>query len=148
MAVRAKRKSHGIGTKLQAWDKTLGHCWYCGRPLTWGDVAPQSRPVLEHQHPLCDGGADDLRNLVYSCDGCNQEKGMKSVERFRKMLAARLAGAVRSVSEWLDRHRSYYRSDADCEIARWLRETHGDFSTSPHRFYGELMDRKWDEYVI
>ena len=43
------------------------HCMYCGASADYFEV--------DHVHPVCRGGTDELTNLVLSCVDCNQMKG-------------------------------------------------------------------------
>jgi hypothetical protein len=51
-------------------------CFYCGSLLlSW-----QKR--LDHVHPLFLGGSHEIDNLVVTCQGCNQHKGLATVTSF------------------------------------------------------------------
>lgn len=55
---------------------TYKHCGYCGVKVT-----PKTRQ-LDHIHPQCDGGIDDVSNLRMSCKRCNRLKGKTEVTKF------------------------------------------------------------------
>ena len=46
-------------------------CGYCGVTET----AVGGQLTVDHYHPRAAGGTDDLSNLVYACQRCNQYKG-------------------------------------------------------------------------
>jgi 5-methylcytosine-specific restriction endonuclease McrA len=51
-----------------------GHrCRYCGTSSGWMTV--------DHVTPRCEGGGDELENLVVACRGCNLRKSGKTPER-------------------------------------------------------------------
>ncbi|MFI7042648.1 HNH endonuclease [Microbispora rosea] len=49
-------------------------CTYCGGPA--GSV--------DHRIPACQGGTDDLENLVPACVPCNESKGGKTPDQWRE----------------------------------------------------------------
>lgn len=55
---------------------TYKHCGYCGVKVT-----PKTRQ-LDHVHPQCKGGVDDVSNLRMSCKRCNRLKGKTDVDLF------------------------------------------------------------------
>jgi hypothetical protein len=44
-------------------------CRYCGRPVRW------TTSEIDHVRPRCQGGGDELSNLVTACLRCNDKKG-------------------------------------------------------------------------
>ena len=81
--------------KACVWRMTYGKCWYCGANLN-----PFDNLVIEHVIPLTRGGVDDVRNLVPSCNYCNQSKGAKLTEEWRPIFAD-AQGLGRDPSQWL-----------------------------------------------
>lgn len=65
--------------RAAVWEKTDGHCWYCGRLTN-----PFSNFEIDHFQPLADGGTNDLSNLVPACTTCNRSKHAQSLEVFRR----------------------------------------------------------------
>lgn len=57
-----------------------GHCAYCGCELSYKNMQ------VDHILPLRKGGADDLSNMLPSCQNCNHYKGALDVEQFRHMI--------------------------------------------------------------
>jgi 5-methylcytosine-specific restriction endonuclease McrA len=69
-----KAKRRGLLNKsdlrAQIWDKTQGHCWYCGRLMNpWRDFS------IDRVIPFSQGGTEDPDNLVPCCRQCNSSKG-------------------------------------------------------------------------
>lgn len=63
-------------------------CFYCDRPLGWGNqcVLP---PQVEHRVPRSRGGSDHPSNLCLSCVECNADKGtLTDVEYAAKVACA------------------------------------------------------------
>ena len=56
-------------------------CAYCGDPFM------QSERTIDHVVPVCHGGAHTLDNIVVACRACNESKGIKSLEDWRKSIA-------------------------------------------------------------
>jgi hypothetical protein len=70
------------GLRADVWDKTGGKCWYCGRQTNpWRDFS------IDHFLPSCNGGSDDLTNLVPCCRSCNNRKQGRPAQRLRELLA-------------------------------------------------------------
>lgn len=69
---RPRRKPIPKKVKAQVWAKTDGLCVYCAVRLN-----PFDGFEIDHVHPVCKGGTDDVANLVPCCHDCNQRKGGK-----------------------------------------------------------------------
>lgn len=65
--------------RQQVYEEFGGRCMYCGEELTDGYA-------IEHLHPVCRGGGNNIDNLGLSCPRCNAQKGMKTIEEFRESL--------------------------------------------------------------
>ena len=65
--------------KSDVWNKSRGHCWYCG-VLIIGTFS------VDHVVPVYDGGTNDFTNLVPSCKSCNSTKGHRSLDYLREQL--------------------------------------------------------------
>lgn len=74
-----KRKPIMREIRAAVWAKTGGHCWYCGVMTN-----PFENFHIDHVQPVIDGGANDLLNLVPSCQWCNLEKHDSALETFRR----------------------------------------------------------------
>ncbi len=59
-------------------NRTNGHCGYCGVPLN-----PLENWHVDHIVPLSRNGEDTLDNKVAACSPCNRRKHAFSVEQFR-----------------------------------------------------------------
>lgn len=90
--------------KRQAvWDKTQGHCWYCGMLviLVWSEEHAPEAMQIDHQIPWSHGGTHHLRNLVPACRLCNRLKSFRTVEAYRSWLSRR------SVPTFTEEHIAY-----------------------------------------
>ena len=63
--------------------KSDGHCWYCGIVLNTNTYQ------IDHIHPVCKGGTNDLDNLAPACRRCNRLKRQLSLTTFRYFLFGR-----------------------------------------------------------
>ena len=71
--------------RQKVYEKTGGHCGYCGKKI---DIKDMQR---DHMHPkrlshLYPGNINDIENLMPSCRKCNHYKRAHSVESFRQLL--------------------------------------------------------------
>ncbi len=66
-------------------------CAYCGK----GDWEDATRFNLDHVEARAKGGADNVRNLVWSCRPCNQRKGNQPVREFLQENPERLGRVLR-----------------------------------------------------
>lgn len=67
------------------YEKTDGHCAYCGRKIKFTEMQ------VDHFKPLRayseeDRGNDDIENLMPSCRMCNHYKRANSLECFRRYI--------------------------------------------------------------
>ena len=68
-------------------DKTEGHCKYCGKQLAWknyGKSGNRGSWHIDHSNPKSKGGTNYLRNLVPSCINCNLDKNNSQGSSYKK----------------------------------------------------------------
>jgi len=78
-------------------DKTDGHCRYCGKLLAWsnyGCIGERGAWEVDHSVPLSRGGTGYYRNLWPACVSCNTEKG--TLTGYEYMRGAKGTGSSRS----------------------------------------------------
>lgn len=102
--------------RQQVWDKSKGHCWYCGNRLpekgwhadhcdavyrmtsrksyssAWGEVPESIKQLLDDgcmQKPQ----NDKIENIVPACAPCNLFKSVFSIEEFRTEIALQVERA-------------------------------------------------------
>lgn len=75
---KSQRKTISRLIRMAVWEKTDGHCIYCGDRMN-----PFAKFHVDHLHPLSDGGSDEIENLFPACQSCNNSKHAKSLEEFR-----------------------------------------------------------------
>ncbi len=74
--------------RQSVWDKSKGHCWYCGGKLGERWDADHFHPVIRHpgtKKMLCPE-LDVIDNLVPSCKPCNLFKHANTIEGFRYVI--------------------------------------------------------------
>lgn len=69
--------------KREVFDKTDGHCAYCGINLA------ESIFSVDHIHPVINGGSNDIANLLACCLSCNASKGKRDIEDYRLYVSAK-----------------------------------------------------------
>ncbi len=75
--------------RLQALMERDGRrCQHCGRgvrvvKLKSGQRQPKDQATEDHIKPKCDGGTDDMSNLLLACFDCNNTRGNMPLDAFR-----------------------------------------------------------------
>lgn len=82
--MRYQRKPLTAFAKAYVWDRTDGHCWYCGLRLN-----PFTTFAVDHIMPVSQGGTNALINLIPACRSCNSRKGAGPYDRLREHLGVR-----------------------------------------------------------
>ena len=72
-----KRKKLSQKQREFIYNKTDGHCAYCGCELEYKDMQ------ADHVEPFILGGSDELDNFLPSCRSCNHYKSTFGLEDFR-----------------------------------------------------------------
>lgn len=79
----ARRRRLKPEERKQVYNKTFGHCAYCGAEITINQMQ------VDHVIPLNGwhiSGPDTLDNMLPACRSCNHYKSSSDLESFRKML--------------------------------------------------------------
>lgn len=69
------------------WEKTGGHCAYCGRLF-----ASPLEMTVDHVIPKSRGGSNDKSNRLPACQRCNIAKGARPLSALRSLLARQRDG--------------------------------------------------------
>jgi 5-methylcytosine-specific restriction endonuclease McrA len=101
------------------WAEQGGKCWYCGHDTIIathieGQGNPKNAATLDHKIPKCRGGGPPNKpNKVMACKKCNEWKGAKTIQEFRrqfKMVLGRdFHGETQEVEEHVVRDRPDWR---------------------------------------
>jgi hypothetical protein len=70
----SERKALSKKTRFEIFKRDGFTCQYCGKQ------PPDAILVVDHIHPVAEGGDNDHLNLVTSCEACNQGKGARKLE--------------------------------------------------------------------
>lgn len=98
-------KSVSFKMRSKVYNKTNGHCAYCGTPL---DLYGLSWDV-EHVVPKSAGGDGSIDNLLPSCKTCNSMKNTKTPDEFREYLKIKSLENLRYIVEICTR---FYLNDS------------------------------------
>ncbi|OFV71524.1 HNH endonuclease [Acetobacterium wieringae] len=71
------RKKLNQSERKKIFNKTDGHCAYCGTELEFGKMQ------IDHIVPISRGGEDDEKNMIAACRSCNHYKSTLFLEEFR-----------------------------------------------------------------
>lgn len=77
--MRNSRRKRLRASVVRRWG---GRCFYCGSD-------PGADLTLDHLVPRSRGGTDSLANLLPACKSCNAEKGSRTFEEYRDLVARR-----------------------------------------------------------
>ena len=80
-----KRRKLTKAERMEVYQKTGGHCAYCGRELDFDAMQ------VDHVVPLNgwnEQGEDVMDNMLPACRSCNHYKSRSTLEGFRRMLEA------------------------------------------------------------
>ena len=77
--MRRHRPYNHPSIRSLVWDMTDGRCAYCGVQTN-----PFRDFTVDHIMPRCQGGTDDLTNLLPCCAACNSAKGGMDPQRWLK----------------------------------------------------------------
>lgn len=112
--------------RLQIYQKTNGHCSYCGKLLpidTW---------VVEHMNPKIKLGGNNIDNLTPSCHSCNSAKRQRTVEEFRNHLTTK---AIADITQIVINIKKYGISSNQSETIDLLEESIALLHTGKFRFF-------------
>ena len=80
-----KRRKLSGSERIAVFDKTRGHCAYCGCELKFADMQ------IDHVVPIngwSEQGSDTLDNMLPACRSCNHYKSRSTLDGFRKNVSA------------------------------------------------------------
>lgn len=75
MSDGTKRKGISKKTRFSVFARDGFQCRYCGAQ------SDSTILVIDHIHPVCQGGTNDVENLITACEPCNQGKSGRSIEQ-------------------------------------------------------------------
>lgn len=73
MSTSAKRVSLTKKLRFEVFKRDGFRCQYCG------GAAPEVLLVVDHVHPVAEGGKNDILNLITACQPCNAGKGKRTL---------------------------------------------------------------------
>lgn len=89
--------------RAEVWEKTNGHCWYCGAELSLICSANDSANLcIDHVIPQAQGGSHGIENLVPACRQCNSQKGARTLDQYRWWIAWMLCGVTPFTDDQLE----------------------------------------------
>ena len=88
---RTRRKRIPAQLKREIFERDDYKCHYCRFPSSPDRASGELD--IEHKNPQIRGGSDTKRNLVTSCNGCNNQKGSKTAAQYKAWRKANPAKA-------------------------------------------------------
>ncbi len=73
MPAAAKRVGLSKKLRFEVFKRDSFRCQYCG------GAAPEVLLVVDHVHPVAEGGKNDILNLITACQPCNSGKGKRTL---------------------------------------------------------------------
>ena len=74
--------------RKKVWNKSQGHCWYCGCELKIGWHIDHFKPLGRNPDKTVSNPENDNEdNLVPACVSCNIMKSDMTIEKFRKLIS-------------------------------------------------------------
>lgn len=115
-----------MSKKRQAiWDKSNGHCWYCGCELgEKGWHADHFEPIVRNwwtdtcKHPE----RDNEENKVPACASCNIIKGSVSIESFRGYIEGFMTSLNRDSTQYKFAKRYGLIQETEQPVKFWFEE--------------------------
>jgi len=96
MSEEHKKVDYKKATRKKVLDKTGGYCAYCGKRIF--DYSFH----IDHIIPVCQGGSNELENLIPACIRCNLRKGMYDPDEFKVFLKNQIKNKVHSyINEYI-----------------------------------------------
>jgi len=161
LKIMAERKSLSKSTRFEVFKRDSFTCQYCGAK------APDVILEVDHIKPVCDGGTNDLMNLITSCRDCNRGKGKKKIndkstlskqrEQIEELNLRRQQ--LEMLLDWRDGMSSLKNDISQAAIdswnSKWVNTSLSDFGESKIKIavkrYGlssvlETMDEVYDKY--
>lgn len=146
------RKAIGKHLRRAVWNKTDGRCWYCGtmtQSHVQGVRGYQTRTNIDHQHPHCKGGPDDLENLVIACGSCNYDKSTRTLDEYREVIRAGCPRyATEQLIEDIGRFSYWETGEIHEEMLVRLRGFLEYLDTRSISFHGECLNMDQSDYCI
>lgn len=111
-----------MATKRQkTWNKSNGHCWYCGDQLGKGWHVDHFLPLKRNQdgtvtHPE----RDTFENSVPACASCNIMKSSMDIETFRWLIGNFIKRLNRDVAVYRHAKRYGLVEETENEVVFWF----------------------------
>jgi hypothetical protein len=79
-SLRSKRRNFSSEERNYIFNVSKGKCHWCKIDLVWDypykDQPPENFMHIDHLVPICDGGTNEITNLVGSCRVCNSNRSL------------------------------------------------------------------------
>ena len=100
MSIKIRRKPISKETRQKVYEKYHGHCAYCGKEITIGEMQVDhaipfageiyGRDREKVRQMIDDNSINDFSNLMPACRACNFYKGIGDIEGFRNRIKNKL----------------------------------------------------------
>lgn len=111
-----------MGTKRQkVWNKSNGHCWYCGDKLRKGWHEDHFLPLKRNPDgTVTNPENDNFENLVPACPSCNIMKSSMDIEAFRWLIGNFIRRLNRDVTVYRHAKRYGLVEETEKEVTFWF----------------------------
>lgn len=108
--------------RKEIWDKSNGHCWYCGCELEKGWHVDHLEPVVRN---LATGEMeqpqnDTFDNKVPSCPSCNIQKSSLPLESWRRIIKSHIKSLNRDSTQYKVAKRFGLVQETEREVVFWF----------------------------
>ena len=124
-------------TKREVFNKTNGHCAYCGKTLNFeGDWH------IDHIKPKWAGGSNNISNKYPSCILCNTRKYLHTPEEFKDFMKSQIIKRQEyAIGKYLFYLSDYLKPEEYKKITSAYHKFIGTIENMPIKFYYEQMEK-------
>lgn len=113
--------------RQQIYNKSNGHCWYCGDKLKKGWHTDHFLPIRRNPDGTIDNPEhDNIDNLVPACPPCNIMKSDMTIEKFRWLISNFITRLNRDIPVYKHAKRYGLVGETEKEVIFWFERDDSD----------------------